>query len=559
MSTKKRIITGTNATVVVVLTIVATVLLNVVVSRFPASYDMTENKMFTLSPASVDAVKDLDEPVVAKVFISPDLPPPFHTLPQTLTDLLTDYASHSQGKLEFQIITPSGDDEEAEEQARGYGIEKVAIGQKTEDEVSLRAVYKGVAFVKGDRQEVIKDLVTTGNPEADNFEYEFTKALLNLRDSDPRVVGFVAGFGGPAGIPQFVESVQPVFQQLYGNLVKVETVDLSGPDATVPENIDALVVLHAEQPFSDKAKFLIDQFLQRGGSVGWFQSATMVDQQITRQLMQQMGRNAQVPDIRKPVDTALTDLFGHYGLQLNSDVVLDRQNAMALGFVMTQQGLARVSHPATFLMSEIDRSLPFTRNIPAIAMPAPSSITIRPEAAENDDLQVFELVKTAPAAVRRPQTPTSMNYQEFIQPQEDEQNGPFVVAAALQGKIPSFYTDNKLPEGVTEDQLVKEAEPGRVLVVASAEFMQPRPQVGFTEQLAGMGGQFFISSIEWLVQDNQLTQIRGKNLPRLIGEVPRDVQRRIQLTNIAVVPLFFLCIGYTVMVLRRRRRENFKI
>lgn len=559
MDKKKRILTGTNATAIVIFTLIGAVLVNLIMSQYPLVWDLTEDKIFTLSEASVQAVADLDEPIQVKVFISPDLPPPFHTLSQQLTDLLADYAAHSKGKLEYQVIQPSAEDTEAEEAAAGYGIEKVAIGQQSEDEVSLRAVYKGVAFIKGDQTEVIKDLKTTGNPEFDNFEYEFTKAIMNLRDIEPRKVAFVAGFGGPAGSPQFVSSIQPIFQQLYGDLIEVSTVDLSAPDAKVPDDVDALVVLNASEQFSDTAKFAIDQFAQRGGSLGWFQSQTAMDEQIMRQLMQQMGPNAQMPDIRRPVNTGLNDLFATYGLELQSDIVLDRKNALALGFVMTQRGLARVSHPATFLMTDIDQSLPFTRNVPALAIPAPSSITIRPEAKESDAIEVFEVVKSAPVSVRRTEAPTSMNYQEFVEEKPGEQPGPFVVAAAVQGDVPSYYADHPLPEGAKEEDLVKDSTPTRVLVVGSGEFFQPRPNVGFNEQLAGMGGQFLLNSIEWLVQDNALTQIRGKNMPRLVGEVPRETQRQIQMINIAAVPSLFALIGYFVLVARRRRKRTLEL
>lgn len=559
MDKRIRVIAGTNATATVVLTIIAAVLLNIAFAQYPMTWDLTDNKIFTLSPASVEAVSKFEQPVEVKVFISPDMPPPFHTLSQSLSDILADYAAHSKGKLSFQIISPGSEDKEAEEAALGFGIQKVGIGQQTEDEVSLRAVYKGVAFVMGDRTEVIKDLRTTGSMETDNFEYDFTRALLNLQDLEPRVVGFVSGFGGPASNPQFVQGVQPVFEQLYGNLIKVEVVDMSGEKPVVADNVGALIVLNADQPVSDAAKFVIDQFVQRGGSVGWFQSASVPDEQIRQQLMQQMGGQGQIPDIRKPAGTGLEDLFIKYGIEYRNDVVLDRQNALALGYVMTQRGLARVSHPATYLLNDIDRSLPFTANLSALAMPAPSSLVIRPEIRERAEVDVFEVAKTAASSVRRLEPPSSMGYQEFLEVAEGEQPGPFVVAAAVQGDVPSLFDDRPIPPGFTEDDVIKAANPSRVLVVGSGEFFQPRPDVGFNQQLAGMGGQFLLSSIEWLVQDNALTQIRGKNMPRLIGEVPRELQRNIQFLNIAMVPILFLMFGWSVRIYRRRRRETFEI
>lgn len=559
MAEKKRVITGSNAVAVVVISIIVAVLINVVVSGIPMPIDLTENQIYTLSQASRDAVKNLPEPVEVKVFLSPDLPPPLNNLSQQMSDLLADYQSASGGKLTYQIIQPSNDDKDAEAAASGLGIEKVGLGSQSEDEVSLRAVYKGVAFVMGEKIERIPDLRATGNPEFDNFEYEFTKKLMNLTNTKPRKLAFASGFGGPAGSEQFLDAIKPAFDQLYGNLIDLSMVDLSAPDAAVPEDVDALVIINFEQPASDRAKFAIDQFIQRGGSVGWYQSASGPDRQLMQQFMQQMGPNSQMPDIRQPLNHGLGELFKSYGLELNSDLILDRKNALTFGMIMTKNGLAQVSHPATFLMSDVDRSLPFTRDIYTIAMPAPSSIVVTPSARDNKDIHVYDIIKTEESAVRRPTPPETLNYQSLVEPTPDETPGPFVIAAALQGRIPSWYSNNPLPDGVKEDQLVKEQAEARILVVGNADFLQPNPQVGYSAQLTGLGGQFFISSIEWLVQDNALTNIRGKSVPRLIGEVAKDKQREIQIINILFVPLFFGTLGWTILAYRRRRKAKLTI
>jgi len=554
MAEKKRIITGTNAVAIVVITIVSAVLLNVIMAGIPVPFDLTENKIFTLTDASKAAVRDLDAPVEVKVFISPDMPPPFHTLPQQISDLLSDYQNASDGKLTFQIIQPRADDKEVEEAARGFGIEKLPMRSETQDEVALRLVYKGIAFIKGDKVEVIPELKTTGMAEFDNFEYDFTKALLNLGNVEPRRLAFATGFGGPAADPQFVDGVRPIFQQLYGSLIEVSAADIS--TGKVAENVDALILMNLSEPVSDQGKFAIDQFIQRGGSVGWYQSSTGIDEQLARQLMQQMGPNARMPEFRKPLSHGLGDLFRMYGVDMRGDMVLDRKNALAFGMVMTQHGLAQVSHPATFLMTDINRTLPFTRDLYAVAMPAPSSVVLLPSVAETAELEGFEVVKSADVSVRRATPPTSLNYQELAQAVPDESPGPFTVAVALQGQVPSWFEANPLPAGIGEDAVVKDRKPARILVVGSAEFFQPNPQVGFNEQLAGLGGQFLINSLEWLVQDNALTQIRGKSLPRLIGEVPKSEQRRIQSMNILFVPLFFGVFGWTILQFRKRRKTK---
>ncbi len=559
MKDKRRIISGANAIAVVVISIVVAILINVIVSGIPMPFDLTQNQIYTLSQASRDVVKNLPENVEIKVFISPDLPAPLNALPQQISDLLADYQSASGGRLTYQIIQPTADDKDAEAAASGLGIQKVGLGSQTDDEVSLRAVYKGVAFVMGDKTERIADLRASGNPEFDNFEYEFTKKLMNLSSVAPRKLAFASGFGGPAADPRFAEAVAPAFDQLYGNLVELSTVDLAAPDAKIADDIDALILMNLDQPVGERGKFAIDQFLRRGGSVGWYQSASGPDVKMLQQLMQQMGPNTRLPDIRKPLNHDLTDLFSTYGIRLNADLVLDRKNALAFGTVMTQHGMAQVSHPATFLMSDIDRSLPFTRDIYSIAMPGPSSVVITLAAHDNADIKAFEVIRTSDSAVSRKSAPLSLDYQDVVDPTADEVPGPFVIAAALQGVFPSWYTDHPLPAGTQESELVKEPAEARLLVVGNAEFFQPNPEVGYSEQLTGMGSQFLISSIDWLVQDTVLTNIRGKSTPRLIGEVSKEQQHQIQLINILFVPVFFGTIGWTVLAFRRRRKDKISV
>jgi ABC-type uncharacterized transport system involved in gliding motility auxiliary subunit len=290
--------------------------------------------------------------------------------------------------------------------------------------------------------------------------------------------------------------------------------------------------------------------------VGWFQSATGIDEQLARQLMQQMGPNARIPDVRRPLNHGLGEVFKTYGVDLRGDMILDRKNALAFGMVMTQQGLARVSHPATFLMTDIDKSLPFTRDLYAIAMPAPSSVLLLPAVSEVEGLEGFEVIKSADVSVRRAVPATSLNYQELSQPSPDESPGPFSVAVALQGMVPSWYDTHPIPSDMGEDAVVKEKKPARILVVGSGDFFQPNPAVGFNDQLSGLGGQLFVNSLEWLVQDNALTLIRGKSAPRLIGEVPKSEQRRIQMMNIVFVPLFFGVLGWTILQFRRKRKTK---
>mgnify|MGYP006290217253 CR=1 FL=1 len=566
VSRRRQLISGANAAVVIAATIGIAILANAIVSNVTRlRVDLTENNLYTLSEASKEVVGELEEPVTVKAYISADLPPPMHTLRRRVKDLLTEYKAASGGKLNVQVYAPGGErltDEQSknvEKEAKGYGCEKVGMGQRGKDKFSLRAVLKCVAFIQegGEKTEVIKELKTSGSASRDNFEYEFTKALMNLVDREPRKVGFVAGFGGPADQRGFSQQIEPTFEQLFGSLITPTTVDLS-TETKVPEGISSLVILNPTKKFSDKAKWAIDQFLQQGGSVGWFQSSTGIDRQMRRKMMQKMGRRRNLPSFRKPLDPGLRDFFGAYGAELRQDLVLDRDNAM-VGLVRTDRGLASVSFPATFTTTNIDKSLPFTKDFGTLAFPAPSSIELTAGAKGEESLEVYEVVKTAESATRRPGVQTDLGYEALNEPTDEEEPGPFVLAAALQGDLPSYFADRQPPQGVeAETSEASRSASSRLLVIGSGNFFQPQQKIAYNQRLASLGGQFFISSIEWLVQDSALAQIRGKSMPRLIDKVERTKKRTIQFVNIAGVPALFALIGLGMWARRRRRRGEFR-
>lgn len=553
VSKRRKLVSSANAIVVLVATLGVAIALNAISSQVFSRVDLTDNRIYTLSDTSRRAVRDLDEPVHVKVFVSPDMPPPMHNLSQTVADTLDEYAAASNDKLTFEIISPD-DSKAVEDDAESLGCNKVAIGQQSEDEVSLRAVYKCVAFTQGENVEVVEDLRATSGASLANFEYEFTKALLNLQVTEPRKLAFVAGFGGPAHSPQFLESIRPIFEQLYGELVEVTTVDLSTAAPQIGEDVSALIILNADEAFSDAAIFALDQFIQRGGSVGWFQSATGPDVKMQRQLMRQM-QDRRVPDVRAPLEAGLNPVFKEYGLELRDDIVVDPKNGVT-ALAATRQGLAQTTQPGAFMTGELDRTLPFMGDFSVLPMPVPSTIVVQPWLEEDDDVQVHKVIQTAETALRRPTAPRTFSYESLSEQAADAEAGPWIVAAALQGPIRSYYENNPLPDGRSEADLVGENKPARVLVVGSGDFFRTLPSVGYTQELASLGGQFFVNSVEWLIQDTALTKIRTKAMPKLLGEVPKETKQSLQFVNIAAVPAVFALIGVLMMSRRRRRRES---
>lgn len=520
--------------------------------------DLTEEGLYTLSPASQALVAELPEEIVVKLFISENLQYPDHNLEQRVADLLTEYRAHANGRLRFEIIhpdeaeglddlaaDPNADPDAAEPPAdpgedgpRGFGIQKIPVGVRGDDQVGLRLVYKGMALLAGDRTEVIKEIRGT-----DNLEYEISKRikLLVTPEEARHQVGFVAGFGGPVDSPQFLQGINGAFSQIYGDLLTA--VEVRPGEQEIPATVDALVILNPNQPFSPAARYRVDQFIMGGKGVAWLQTG--------------LASNPQMPmlPMRQPVHVDLAPLFKAYGLELNSDVVLDRQSNI-VGLAFTSRGLAQVSNPTMPIFTDIHAESIITRDVPMLSFPLASSLTVTPPSPE---VEVIELVRSEPEAVRRTKL-DSVDYDKIATPQPDETPGPFVMAAALQGALPSAFAGQPAPEGVSQEGRRDRAEAGaRVVVVGNGDFMFPNPQTGFSQQYASLGALFLLNTMDWMVQDDALISIRSKGIPRIVTEVKEEQHAAYQLGNVLGVPALFGLVGVAVWALRRQRRAALKL
>lgn len=538
------------------LLLLAVIALNVLALRFDARWDLTSEGLYTLSAPTVTRLHALQEPVHAEVFLSEDLPPPLHTTRARMEDVLEEYVAESEGRFSFSFTTPRPGDEAQQGSAASKGCAQVALGARSEGAMSVRAIYKCVVFTQGERTQVVRDVRLTGDAELDDLELVLTRALFALTSPARRRLGFVTGYGGPADMPEFVERAAPIFEELYGEQITPEAVPLDGEASRIPDELDALVILDVSRTLSPRARFQIDRFLQRGGALAWFQSPTVPDEQVIAKLVEQLGPTDTMPEVRRVVDTGLEAQFRHYGAWPRHDLVLNREHAMEV-VMLTAEGVSRAENPAIFQADQLDRSVPFLRNAMPLIWPAPGSIALTPAEGLAPGVIAQPIARTQPSAVRLASPLLTRTYEAVRESSEGDERGEFTLMATLMGKLPSAF-EEALPEGVSASERYRgERGEARVLLASSGDFIIPQPAFGYSDEMAITGQQLFFQSMEWLVQEEALGQIRDRRAPAFIGEVPAETRRRMQFINIVFVPACFGLVGYVMFLRRRRRRERY--
>ncbi|MBC8412879.1 MAG: Gldg family protein [Nitrospira sp.] len=164
-----------------ILYLVVVVLLNVSGMTMFFRADLTANKVYSLSKASIDAVSTLSEPLTIKVFFSSNLPAPYNNIERYLHDLLQEYSTEGGRLFNYQFHDLSGKDPEITEKnealARNYGVNPVQLQNIEQDEMKFVKAYMGIVMLHGDIVEAIPMISST-----DGLEYEITSSLIKMNN-----------------------------------------------------------------------------------------------------------------------------------------------------------------------------------------------------------------------------------------------------------------------------------------------------------------------------------------------------------------------------------------
>lgn len=170
-----------------ILYIAVILLLNVAGTTLFFRIDLTENKSYSLSEASKELVRTLEEPLTIKVFLSQNLPVPYNTLERDIRDILLEYKLKANKHFNFTIDIINKD-EPGDVDPSTYNIFPINIQNIEQDEMKVVSAYIGMAFIHGDIVDTIPAIEYNQNLELTITEKiriltEKTTALLSLKEN----------------------------------------------------------------------------------------------------------------------------------------------------------------------------------------------------------------------------------------------------------------------------------------------------------------------------------------------------------------------------------------
>ncbi len=526
----KNNVTNTMMDGVFLLILTAIILLvNVVVSQLPPlRVDLTESGMYSLTDASKNVVGRLEDRIKVEAYFTDNLPAPYNQHAAYVRDLLEEYQTYSKGNLVFEFIDP-GKEETARQEMMMKGIPPVQIQELKNDEFGIKQAYMGIVLTYGTKKETVPVVQNT-----DKLEYDITSLIKKISTQELKSIAFSSGHGEP----KLDEKMKRVKQELERNY-KVISFDFT-EKKDIPADVVTMLVIGPTESWTDEDKFKLDQFLMRGGTVGFFIDNVTVD-------LQQLQA--------KDVDTGLGDMLTHYGITVEKNLIADPQCKRIT--VASQQGMFRMQHIVNFpffpAINDLDRSHVLTGDIQELSFPFMSSLTVK---QSNDKVQYSVLAKTTDQSWQEKGT-YDINPMEPKTPPENPTRGPFNALAVATGRFDSFYADKADQGGVDYIQdpanVLKQSAPTRIMVIGDASM----PQDEFFDPANVI---FFVNAMDWLAQDGDLISIRTRGLTdRPLEKMEAGTKNLMRYMNLFGVPILLILFGIGRWQLRKMRYRNFKL
>jgi ABC-2 type transport system permease protein len=164
--------------------LIAVVLINIAGMSLFSRFDLTGNKVYSLSRVSTQVVSTLSEPLTINVFFTKDLPAPYNTVERYLSDLLAEYSIHGGQNFNYRFYDVTPEDEGGTQEsvdnrklAMDYGLYPVQIQAIEKDEVKFKKAYMGLVIIHGDMMERIPTITDTNG-----LEYKITTSIMKLNN-----------------------------------------------------------------------------------------------------------------------------------------------------------------------------------------------------------------------------------------------------------------------------------------------------------------------------------------------------------------------------------------
>ncbi len=495
------------------------ILLNIISSRIYTRFDLTSENRYSLSQSSKELATGLKEMVYFKIYLEGDLPPGFKQLRNATREILDEFRVYAGDNIEYQFIDPSAHTDDKErlkiyKQLSEKGLQPTQLEQHEKGSRSQSLVFPAAIVSFGSIEiplQLLKNKIGSSPDEMltnsiEGLEYEIATTLRKLTTPVSKRVAFLQGHGELS--TRHITDAANALSEFY----KVDTVTLNGRLQAL-NDYQILIIAKPQSSFDEKDKFIIDQFIMKGGRVMWL----LDKMQINMDSLTVSSTN-----IALPLELNLDDLLFRYGVRVNNDLVMDLQAApipVVTGYVGNQPKQELFPWYYFPLLNPAGQN-PIIKNLNAIKAEFISTIdTIETK-------QVSKMVMLSSSKFSRVQLPPARVSLNILQEEPDPsqfQKKFLPVAVLLEGTFSSNF-EKRIPQAIAESKEIdfrSNSVPGKMIVIADGDIIAnhvskkgtiyPMGYDRSTQQYYG-NKNFILNCVDYLCDETGVLELRGKEI-----------------------------------------------
>ncbi len=541
-------------------------LMNVLAGQFHTAFDLTEDRRYTISEPVSGFLQGVDEDVNVRVFLTADfLPADFKLFKKSIAEKLDDFKAEN-GNISYFFEDPNKGEKELIKNRgnalRKMGVNPVRVGKDQQG----KDVYVFPAAVFEGSDTVVVNLLDNDIPGADIktviansiglLEYNLTRGIQMATKKTGGIIAFTEG-RGELSAGQVSDLDRSLRQQGYAvGRLPWDNIEIFDP------NIDVVVIAKPRKTFSDRDKYILDQYIMQGGKVIW-----LIDR-LTASLDSMLVKRVYTP-FDYPLD--IEDQLFKYGFRIQPNLVMDLECTQvklvdgSLGNAAQMNVYPWYFHPAVRPFSDN----PIVKNLDRVNLRFASVIDTIVTKKGNTEKTI--LLRTSDKSMVK-FSPVELNFEILrIAPESDLFNKKNLPVAVLsEGEFVSAFEYN-----VTSDMInilkSKGMEhrtrslPTKMLVVGDGDMARNDfdPATGNIRSLGfdRVSGytfankEFLLNAIEYMMDDSGIIQSKNREVKMNLLDCTRAEKEKSkwQIINIALPLLFLFAFAFIFNFIRNRR------
>lgn len=549
---------------VLLLLLIILVVFTQLANWLPFRWDLTEEGRYSISDATKEILADLETPIEVEILLTGDLPGGMRRFQKSIEQTIKTFDAYSSQPIRVfyqnPLELPSDIQREYILTLAEYGINPTNLHASRNGGQTSQMIFPGIVvrneefeigalLLKGEQGMSPDEIL---NMSIENLEFEVGRAIKRLVARYQRSVGLIMGHGEMDEDDGFgmVEALSDDFEIYKVPLDQAEEV------ADLIE-FEALIIAGPQAAYTEREKYLLDQYLMYGGNLLFFIDQMSVD-------LKDAGGSG---TIAMPFDTGLDDLLFRYGIRINRDLIQDLNfgyHPVIAGEFGNQSQIVPLPWPF-YVMAGNMADHPITKGLDQVQFRFVSTL----DTVKADGVKKIPLIFSSEYS-KKLDAPVRVAFEDMV-------NEPDIatfrwsklpLAYVLEGEFTSYFKNRFVPEGFDPTAFRDNGSVGKVMVVGDGSFIKSMsdPVSGETlplgqdpiGELQLANREFLQHTMQYLADPEGIIASRTKQFQiRPLNRIKVSNQKSFwQFINIGVPILLIIVVGWGGQVWRKKRYEQ---